>query len=82
MAYFVYILQCADGSLYTGITNDLEKRVLAHNTAKTAAKYTRVRRPVALKYFERKRNRSYALKREHVIKQLTRAEKMELMARI
>jgi putative endonuclease len=81
MAYFVYILQCVDGTFYTGTTNNIEKRLLAHNTAtsKTAAKYTRSRRPVVLKYVEKKRTKGAALKREHAIKQLTRAAKLAIM---
>ncbi len=76
--YFVYILKCKDTSLYTGITNDLEKRLFAHNNSKSGARYTKSRRPVALIYFEKKRNKSYALKREIEIKKLKREEKLEL----
>ena len=82
MAYFVYILTCADGTLYTGTTNDLEKRLVAHNTSKTAAKYTRSRRPVCLAYFEKKRTKGYALKREYTLKQLTRDEKIALINKV
>ncbi|MES2409652.1 MAG: GIY-YIG nuclease family protein [Patescibacteria group bacterium] len=79
MNYFVYILECADKTLYTGTTNDLEKRILTHNTSKTGAKYTRSRRPVALKYFEDCGTKGAALKREAVIKKLTKAGKQKLI---
>ncbi len=78
MNYFVYILECADKTLYTGTTNDLQKRILSHNTSKTGAKYTRGRRPVTLKYFENCKTKSKALKREVVIKKLDRLEKLKL----
>jgi putative endonuclease len=78
MTYFVYILECADKTLYIGITNDLKKRVMAHNTSKTGAKYTKARRPVVLKYSEKVRTRSAALKREYALKQLSRQEKLKL----
>ncbi len=73
----VYILQCADGTLYTGITNDLKKRLTAHNNG-TGAKYTRGRGPVKLLYKETRRTKSAALKREAVIKCLSRIEKIQL----
>lgn len=79
MPYFVYILECADGSLYTGTTNDVEKRVLAHNTSKTAARYTKSRRPVVLKFFKKMRTKSAALKKEHAIKSLTREQKLAII---
>lgn len=78
MPYFIYILKCSDNTLYTGSTNDLEKRVLAHNTSKTAAKYTRARRPVKLVYSEKFRTKSRALKREWEIKKMKRVEKLRL----
>lgn len=78
MSWHVYILECGDGTLYTGITNDLERRVDEHN-AGTGAKCTRARLPVKLVYSERKRNRSYASKRETAIKNLSRDEKISLM---
>ena len=77
MSWHVYILECGDGTLYTGITNDLERRVDEHN-AGTGAKCTRARLPVKLVYSERKRNRSYASKREAAIKKLSRDEKMKV----
>ena len=78
MDYFVYILECADKTLYIGSTNNLEKRVLAHNTSKTGARYTKIRRPVVLKYSETLGSKSDALKREHALKKLSRAEKLKL----
>ncbi len=75
--WFVYILQCADGTLYTGITNDLDKRIKTHNKGK-GAKYTKTRLPVSLfKVFEAK-DRSEASKEEYRIKQLTREQKLKL----
>jgi UV DNA damage endonuclease len=76
--WFVYLLRCADGSLYTGITNDLSRRVEKHNTG-TASRYTRSRLPVILVYQEAQANRSSALKRELAIKALTREEKESLI---
>lgn len=77
--YFIYLLKCADGTLYTGSTNDLNARVIAHNTLKTGAKYTKARRPVKLVYSEKFRTKSKAMKREWEIKQMERAEKVELI---
>ncbi len=74
----VYIVRCADDTLYTGITNSLDKRLQAHN-AGLGAKYTKSRRPVALVYMETAADRSAASKREYVIKRLSRAEKMVLI---
>ncbi|MBM3261676.1 GIY-YIG nuclease family protein [Candidatus Kaiserbacteria bacterium] len=79
MAYFVYILECSDGTLYTGVTNDLERRLHRHNTAKAGAKYTASRRPVRLLYSEKRHTKSAALKRECKIKSLSRKEKRELI---
>ena len=73
----VYILQCNDNSLYTGITNHLQQRIEKHNAGK-GAKYTRSRLPVVLVYQETVEDKSEALKREHQIKQLSRAEKLLL----
>lgn len=78
--HYVYILRCADDTLYCGSTNDLEKRVHLHNHAKAGAKYTRARRPVTLVYHERFRTLARARAREAAIKRLTRAEKFELIA--
>lgn len=79
MAYFVYILECADKTLYIGSTNDLKKRLIAHNTSKSGARYTKNRRPVTLKYFETLKTKSLALKRELALKKLTRAKKLLLL---
>ncbi len=81
MEYYVYILECVDGTLYTGSTNDLEKRVAAHNTSATGARYTKIRRPVMLKYSEQLGTKSEALKREHALKKLTRLEKLRLISK-
>jgi len=78
MNWSCYILRCADDTLYTGITNDLEKRLAAHNEG-TAAKYTRARGPVELVFIEDCADRSEASKREMAIKSLTRAEKLMLI---
>ena len=77
-AWRVYILQCADHSLYTGIATDLESRLRKHNTGK-GAKYTRGRLPVALVYQEIARTHAQALRREHAIKRLSRAAKLRLI---
>ena len=76
--FYVYILLCGDGTLYTGYTNDLERRLAVHNTGK-GAKYTRSRLPVCLKYWEVLPNKSSALRRERAIKSLTRREKLALI---
>jgi predicted GIY-YIG superfamily endonuclease len=76
--WFVYILSCVDGSLYTGITNDLIRRCEQHN-AGTASRYTRSRLPVMLVYQEAQGSRSVALKREREIKALSRQEKESLI---
>jgi putative endonuclease len=76
--YFVYLLKCADGTLYCGYTDNIEKRVETHNSSERGAKYTRTRRPVSLFYFEKFDNKSDALKREHTIKKLSRIEKLKL----
>jgi putative endonuclease len=77
----VYLLRCRDGSLYTGITNDLDRRIALHQTGKASA-YTRSRLPVALVYRERVVDRGSALKREAAIRRLSRAEKLDLCAAI
>ena len=77
MSWFCYLLRCTDGTLYCGITNDLKKRVAAHN-AGTAAKYTRTRVPVELVFAEPCPDRSTASKREMEIKQMTRNQKLKL----
>jgi predicted GIY-YIG superfamily endonuclease len=75
----VYVVRCRDGSLYTGITNDLERRLGAHN-GKTGGKYTRSHAPVELVYAERKRTRSTASRRENEIKGYTRTKKLAMIA--
>jgi len=75
---YVYILQCADGTLYTGWTNDLQKRLKAHNEGK-GSKYTRARLPVNLVYFEELSTPNEAMSREWHIKKLTKKQKIELI---
>ena len=75
---YTYMLKCSDGTLYTGWTNDLEKRVEAHNSGK-GAKYTKARRPVELAYYEEFETKEQAMKREYAIKQLGRKEKQKLI---
>jgi putative endonuclease len=79
MNYFVYILLCADNTLYTGYTTDIQKRLSAHNSSKAGARYTKVRRPVTLVHSESFPTKSEALKREYALKQLSRAEKLLLI---
>ncbi|QEH68868.1 GIY-YIG nuclease family protein [Cellulosilyticum sp. ST5] len=76
--YYIYILKCKDGTYYTGYTNDIEKRVRIHNDKK-GAKYTRGRTPVTLVYEESFATKAEALKREYMIKQMSRAEKEALI---
>ena len=79
--YFVYILKCADETLYTGIATELERRIEEHNSSDKGAKYTRTRRPVKLVYSESYPDRSAASKREYEIKKkMSRAEKLKLIA--
>jgi putative endonuclease len=73
------MLKCSDESLYTGITTDLIRRVDEHNNSPKAAKYTRIRRPVELIYYENCEDKSSASKREYEIKQLTRIQKLGLI---
>lgn len=80
MTHYVYIVRCADGSLYTGWTTDLENRIEAHNSSGAGAKYTRSRRPVALVYHEELDTINEAQSREYAIKQLSRDSKLELIA--
>ncbi len=77
--YTVYILRCADETLYTGITTDVTRRLGEHNTSALGAKYTRGRRPVVLVYAKRYRTRSTASREEARIKRLTRSEKLALI---
>jgi len=77
--YFVYILQCVDDSLYTGITTDLDRRIKEHNDSKLGAKYTKIRRPVKLVYSKEFIDRSEASKEEARIKKLSRQQKIDLL---
>ncbi|MGQ4556412.1 GIY-YIG nuclease family protein [Halobellus sp. GM3] len=76
--HYVYVVECADGSLYTGYTTDVERRVAEHD-AGDGAKYTRGRTPVELVHTEAFDSKSAAMSREHEIKQLSRAEKVRLV---
>jgi putative endonuclease len=78
MAWHVYIIECSDGTLYTGITNDLDRRITAHNDGR-GAKYTKSRRPVRLRFSEPAADRKNASQREYAIKSLRKAEKMRLI---
>lgn len=78
MSNYCYILRCADGTLYTGWTNDLDRRLRAHNAGR-GGKYTRVRRPVELAYYERFSSKEEAMSREWHIKRLTREQKRKLI---
>lgn len=77
--WHIYMLKCSDGSIYTGITTDLTRRVDEHNSSSKGAKYTRVRRPVELIYSESHSDKSSASKREHQIKQLSKIQKLSLI---
>ena len=79
MEYFVYILQCKDKTLYTGSTNNLEKRLKAHNELKSGAHYTKIRRPVKLVYSEIFKSFGSVRKREAEIKRLSKQEKIKLV---
>jgi putative endonuclease len=80
-SYYVYIVCCQDGTLYCGIARDLAQRMNQHNTDDTkGARYTRSRRPVRLVYSEQAPNRSTALRREYVIKQMSRTQKQALIS--
>nr|WP_177298211.1 GIY-YIG nuclease family protein [uncultured Blautia sp.] len=76
---YTYMVRCGDGSLYTGWTNCLEKRLKAHNEGKSGAKYTKAKRPVTLAYYEGFSTKEEAMKRECQIKKLTRKQKDRLM---
>ncbi|HEX5624048.1 MAG TPA: GIY-YIG nuclease family protein [Sulfuricurvum sp.] len=77
--YWVYMLRCCDGTLYTGITIDLERRLHEHNTSNKGAKYTKAKRPVTLVYHESCETKSTALKREIVLKKMTKLQKEALI---
>lgn len=77
--HYVYIVECSDGTFYTGYTKNIQRRINEHNFGSRSAKYTRSRRPVKLLYSEEYDNVSDALKREHQIKKLSRKQKRELI---
>ncbi len=79
MKHFVYILECADKTLYIGCTNNLEKRLKEHNNSKQGAHYTKIRRPVTLKYTEQLPTLSQARAREAALKRLPRTKKLALI---
>lgn len=76
--FWIYILECADTTLYIGATNNLEKRLKEHNTSKSGAHYTKIRRPVTLKYSEEFETLKEARSREAELKRLKREEKLKL----
>ena len=80
MRNYTYIVKCADGTLYTGWTNCLQKRMKAHNEGKNGAKYTRTKRPVPRVYYEGFSTKEEAMRREYEIKQFTRNKKLELLS--
>lgn len=77
--YYLYLLRCADNSLYCGQTKDMQRRIKEHNSIDSKSKYTRTRRPVKLVYFEKYRTVNKALKREFEIKKMTKAKKEALI---
>ena len=79
MSYFVYVLLCSDNTYYTGCTNNLEKRLKEHNTSKSGAHYTKIRRPVKLMYKEKYETLKVARKREKEIKNWSRERKKALL---
>ncbi|MCD5381813.1 MAG: GIY-YIG nuclease family protein [Candidatus Pacebacteria bacterium] len=76
--WFVYLLECSDGTFYTGITTDIDRRVEEHNNGPKGAKYTKARRPVHLVYQETCATRSQAGQREYALRKLSRTEKIKL----
>ncbi len=80
--YYLYILECADKTLYTGITTDVHRRIAEHNDTKLGAKYTSSRRPVKLAYTKKFKNRSTASKEEARIKKLNKTQKLELIKKV
>jgi len=77
-SWYVYIVSCSDGTFYTGITTDLERRIGEHNAGRAGARYTRSRRPVCLVYREAAESRSEAARREYRIRRMPPAEKRKL----
>lgn len=82
MKYIVYILECADGTLYTGITTDMKRRLVEHNSSTLGAKYTSARRPVELVYTKIFKDRSAASIEESRIKKLPRSKKLEMIGNL
>lgn len=80
MPWHVYIIKCSDSKLYTGITNDLKRRIEAHNSG-NGCRFTKCRTPVELVYTEKVKTKPQALKREAAIKHLTRKQKLELISK-
>ncbi len=80
--YYVYILKCADKTLYTGITTDINRRLIEHNSNKLGARYTSSRRPVKIIYSQKFKNRSIASKEEARIKKLKKSDKLKLIKKI
>jgi len=80
--WWMYVVECSDGSLYTGITTDIDRRILEHNYGSKGAKYTRSRRPVKLLIQIEKPDHSSALKSEYKLKQLSRKKKLEFIKNI
>jgi len=78
-SWYVYMLECNDGSYYTGVTTDMDRRLHEHNHSPKGAKYTRSRRPVTLRYHEKFADKSDALKAEIMIKKMSRREKIQLL---
>jgi putative endonuclease len=78
--WYVYMVECSDGTIYTGITNNIAERIIKHNTGK-GAKYTRARNPVILKAYWPYKQKAEAAKAEYAFKKLTRIQKMELISR-
>ena len=76
---YTYIVECADGTLYTGWTTNVQKRVKAHNEEKSGAKYTKAKRPGQVVYYEGYETKEEAMRSEEAIKQLTRKQKLELI---
>ena len=79
MSYFVYMLECRDGSFYSGVTTDPTRRLAEHNEGKKGAKYTRARLPVRLVYCEQAADRSEAQQREYALRRLSRTDKQALI---
>jgi len=77
--WYVYILKCSDKTFYTGVTNDLDRRLKEHNTSKLGSKYTRARRPVTMAYYRKFKTRSLSQIEESRIKKLSRSKKIEII---